>query len=353
MVRIRHRWLVTSLALGALGLGISSCKKDEKKADPTAPGGAPAGDTAGGGATAEKPAGAPGIGAGDAIAMLPSTSEFVMGVNIAQLAQTPLWKKFVEPSIAKSRAEMAQKMGDFKAKCGFDPMDMATAGSIVVGVRNMDSDAVAVVVVKGAPDKTKAIDCVGKMKDEIAKNGGEVSVDGDVVTLKNPKENVTIVAKYAAPTTVVATIGKTASKADLDAALAGTSSLTTSKSFMSYYSKLDTSHSLWGVVNGKAKAFDMMGAMMGAKAEIIYGSINVTDGVVFDVRMKFASDAEAAQVAKAANASASMAKGMVQEMKIASEGPEVKTVVRLTPQNLETMGKQFGGMMMGGHGGGM
>ncbi|MGE0868735.1 MAG: hypothetical protein AB7P03_09240 [Kofleriaceae bacterium] len=355
MVCIRHRWLVASLALGALAVGAGACKKDEKKADQAAAGG-PAGDNAAGGVTAEKPATGSSAAAGDAISMLPKSSEIVIGLNIGQVAQSPLFKKFIEPQLATKRAEISQKIGDFKAKCGFDPVEAVLGGTVVMGVSGVDeNNAEAIIVVTGAPDKAKVMDCIGKVKDEAAKNGSEVTIDGDFVMVKNKDENQGMVATYANPSTMVIATSKNPTKEALQAAIAGTNSLKSSDAFMQYYGKLNTKHTMWMVVNGKGKMFDQVAAM-GGKPQFLYGSINVTDGIAMDFRMRFQTADVATQVAKAVDGQVNMVRGMaggnIKELKVTSEGDEVKTTVLLTAQNIEALAKQFGGML-GAHGGGM
>src|ERR1051325_2084457 len=116
MVRIRSGLLV---AIVALGLGAAGCKKsdDNKGGTPTADktaekmGGdkAPAGD---------KPAAGGAISGqmGDDLSLLPVDSEVVMGINIAQLQQSALWKQFSPKLMEK----MAKGLADFKAACGLD-----------------------------------------------------------------------------------------------------------------------------------------------------------------------------------------------------------------------------------------
>src|SRR5512146_2539723 len=93
MVRFRNGWLV---AVVALGLGAAACKKsdDAKKTDPANDKVADKTDnkTPDKG---DKPAVMPisDQNAGD-LALLPVDSEVVMGLNIAQLQQSALWKQF-------------------------------------------------------------------------------------------------------------------------------------------------------------------------------------------------------------------------------------------------------------------
>ena len=110
MVRFRNTWLV---AVVAIGLGGAACKKndDAKPGDKTATGDKATGDKAGGGGVND-------ANGGD-LSLLPVDSEMVIGLNIAQLQQSALWKQF-SPKIMD---KIAGNLADFKADCGFDPLD--------------------------------------------------------------------------------------------------------------------------------------------------------------------------------------------------------------------------------------
>src|SRR5262249_42185908 len=101
MVRIRHGWTV---AVIGLAFAFAACKKD-------------ATDAGGGGKTGTSDKG----GSSDDLSLLPVDSEVVLGINFGQVQQSPLWKQFVEPKLQGS-GEMAAKLAEFKAKCGYDAM---------------------------------------------------------------------------------------------------------------------------------------------------------------------------------------------------------------------------------------
>ena len=63
--------------------------------------------------------GVPGVAAGDDLSLLPADSEMVMGLNFAQLQQSALWKQFAPKLMEKAAGGIAE----FKAACGFDPME--------------------------------------------------------------------------------------------------------------------------------------------------------------------------------------------------------------------------------------
>src|SRR5882757_8033673 len=94
MVRIRHGSPVV-VAVVVFGLALAlfgACKKDDKKSDPAT--GDKAGQKSG---DVEKPmsgVAAMAMGAED-LSLLPLDSELVLGINVAQVQQSALWKQFV------------------------------------------------------------------------------------------------------------------------------------------------------------------------------------------------------------------------------------------------------------------
>jgi len=354
MVRIRHGWLVAALALG---FSAGACKKDEKKAPATG------GETAAkpGDKPAEKPAEKPADpGAGSPIAavaaginpnasdlsLLPVDSEIVLGLNFAQLQKSALWKKFAEPMMMKGDTQA--KLTEFKAKCGFDPM--TAVQSISMGLKGVGGDKPDGVMVVHGPEKTKVMACLDKMKDEAAKDGSTVTRDGDIVVVKS-KTGETFAFTYVNETTVLGVVGPNATAAGVKAAAAGTSALKTSQAFVDMYSKINTSDSLWILMNGNSKAFEKA-AQMGFKPKAVFGSVNVTDGLSVDMRVRLDTPDQAAQITNMANSQTAQFKPMVDKLAIVAEGADVKIDIALSTQKLEALISQFAGMM-GGMGGGM
>jgi hypothetical protein len=191
--------------------------------------------------------------------------------------------------------------------------------------------------------------CLDKMKDEAAKDGSVITRDGDIVSVKS-KTGETFAFTYINDTTVLGVVGANANPAGVKAAAAGTSALKTSQAFTEMYSKINTADSLWILMNGNSKAFDKA-AQMGFKPKAVFGSINVTDGLSVDMRVRLDTPDQAAQIANMANSQVAQFKQMVDKMVIVAEGADVKLNVALSTQKLEALIQQFAGMM-GGLGGG-
>jgi hypothetical protein len=330
----------TLLASGLVILG--ACKKEDGKSEPGTKG-----------TTAEKADGksgaAPSAGATDDLSLLPVDSEAVIGLNFAQLSQSPLWKKFVEPQMMKG--DFQQKLGQFKEKCGFDPM--AAIKTMSIGMKGVGGDKPDGVIVVHGPGKKESLDCFEKMKDEAAKSGDEITRVGDIVTVKS-KSGEPVAITFVNDTTAIAVVGMNATPDGVKKAAQGGSTLKTSPAFVEMYGKINTQASMWLLMNGNAKAFEKAAAM-GVKPKAVFGSINVTDGLSVDMRMRLDSADQAAQMANAFKGQLSAFQSMVDKMDISSEAADVKIAVSLTQQKLEQLVKNmmqmFGGRM-GGMGGG-
>jgi hypothetical protein len=334
MVRIRHAWLVAGALITGLAL-VPACKKDGKKTDTAA-------DKVAGG-MAEKP-GEP-AAAGDDLSLLPVDSELVLGVNFAQVQQSSLWKTLVEPKLLTG--ETQARIAEFKTKCGIDPM--SSMKSLSLGMKNVGGASPDGVIVFHGVDKAKSLACIDTMKEELAKQGAEVTRDGDVVLAKG-KTGEQAAFTFVNDTTGVAVLGTNANTAGAKAAAAGGSALKTSPAFVEMYSKVKTSDSIWFLANGRLLD---KGAAVGMKFKAVYGSLNVTDGLSLDLRLLHDTPEAATQFAAMANGQVQQATKMFDKIEVAPDGAEVKVSVVLSKPKLDAMIAQFGPMLgaFGGMGG--
>jgi hypothetical protein len=314
MVRIRQRWSLVLLGL-VLGVGFVACKKD---------GSAGSGD---------KSSEASGGGPGGDLALLPADSEVVIGVNVGQLQQSGLWKQFFEPKLAAFGGKQA--MDEFKAKCGADPMK--TISSITVGVRGF-SDKPSVVAVARGLDKAKLLDCLDKHKDEIAKDGGEVTRDGDVVLFKSDRSQP-VAVQFTSDSTAVAVVGSNATAAGVKAVIGGGSSMKSVAPFLEMYKKVKTGDSIWGIAFGKVLERIPFGLAITAA----YGSVNVTDNLAVDTRVRFDKPEAATQAAEMANLQAKQfTPQYVDKAESTADGNELHTSVAISAQKLPDLIPMFG-----------
>jgi hypothetical protein len=353
MVRFRNGWLV---AVVALGLGFAACKKnDDAKSDKAADKTADktpdkAGDKAGdkGGDKAVTPISD--ANASD-LSLLPADSELVMGLNIGQLSQSALWKQFGPKIMDKAAGGLA----DFKAQCGFDPLEAVK--SIAIGLKGIGGtgNPEGAVVIHG-PDKAKVTGCVDKMKAQAAAKGTEITVDGDVVIVKD-KKGVSTAFTFVNDTTMLGVVGPNGTKDGVKDAAKGGSTLKSSATFVEMYQKINTQDSLWMLINGNAP-FMSKASGMGVKPKAVFGSINVTDGLTLDLRVRLATPDEAAQFVNMMKGQTGNAqvKAMFDKLDVTSDGADAKFSVAMSNQKLQALIAMAAGMMggmMGGGGGGM
>jgi hypothetical protein len=346
MFRIRHGSPVVALGLTLALLVMGACKKDEKKADPAT------GDTAAQKAdgTAEKAMGggvAMAVAAED-LSLLPLDSELVLGINVGQIQQSALWKQFVEPKMMT--AETTKKLGEFKAKCGFDPM--TAIKTVSVGLKGLANEKPDGVVVIHGVDKTKTFACLETMKAEMAADGTEYTHDGGIGMFK-AKDGPPVALTFVNDSTAVAVLGEQANAAGVKAVTMGNSALKSSPPFLDMYSKVKTTDSLWGLMNGSSKVFDKMGSM-GVKAKAMFGSLNVTDGLSLDLRLRLETPDAAAQLTEMSKQQMAQAAKMFDQIDVAASGSDVKYTIVLSNQKLQQLIAQFGPMLgaFSGMGGG-
>jgi hypothetical protein len=352
MVRIRTGLLV---AVVALGLGGAACKKGDDAAKAGSGDKAAPGDKAAGGGKAPGDKAAPATAVNDAnasdLSLLPVDSEVVLGLNIGQLQQSALWKQFAPKFMDKVSGGLA----DFKAACGFDPLE--SIKSISVGMKGMGggSEPDGAVVIHG-PDKGKVTACLnGKGKEEAEKNGTTLTIDGDVITMKD-KKGTTTALTFVNDTTMLAVIGSKGTADGVKDAAKGTSALKSSATFVDMYSKINTQDSLWLLINGNSPALAKAGAM-GVKPKAIFGSINLTDGLTVDMRMRMATPDEVKGFVSMTQGQINnpQVKQMFDTLDIAADGADAKITVKMSAAKLQQLVAMVGGMMGGmmGGGGGM
>jgi len=274
--------------------------------------------------------------AGDDVAYLPVDSEIVGGLDFAQVQQSAIWKKYVEPFLMSG--EVQKKIAEFKAMCGIDPMTAVTKLSF--GIKNAGSgNAPEGTFVAHGVSKAKLTACFAKQK-PVA--GTEVKVDGNVALIK-PKDGQPIAITFLNDTTAIAVVGTNATKAGALAALKGSNALKGSAAFMDMFAKTRTQDSLWMLINGNSPAFGKMGGALGSKPKAMFGSINLGKDVTADFRLRLGSADEAKNLASSLQGQAQQAAALVDKLDVASDGSDVKFAISISNQKLENLIKMIGG----------
>jgi hypothetical protein len=315
MVRIRHGWLVVVLGLGL----VTACKKDEAAGDKSAEG-------ASGSAAFS-----------DDLALIPRDSEVVIGINVMQAMQSGLWKEYVQPMLTSGEA--TRRLSEFQAKCGVDPMTVVK--SLSIGVKGTSGSKPEGVVVVHGMTKAKAMACLDSMKDDMAKDGTELSHDGDVVLIKNSR-GTQVAMTYVNDSTALAVFGEQANAASVKAAQTSEQTLKASQPFLEMYKKINTGDSLWMLLSGKTLE---RGAAFGVKPTAVFGSFNVTDGLAVDLRVRFATPDEATSFAKLGQSQSQQAGKMFDKFEVTNDGPsDVKVSLALSSPKLKDLVSKFSGM---------
>lgn len=320
MVPIRTGGLVAILAFGLLGAG--ACKKDKSGSHGSSAGGV------------------------SDLSLLPADSELVLSINVAQLRSSAMWKDVGQKIMDKANDN--DELKEFKAACGVDPV--AQIQSVSIGMKGLGGDNPDGVIVVHGLDKSKltAASCFDKLKAEAEKDGNTITKDGDVYLGKgkDPSDNVAMM--FVNDDTLLVAGGSLATKDAITAAAKGTSALKTSPAFTDIFKKINTSQSLWFVMNGNSQALGELAAM-GMKPKAIYGSLNVTDGLSLDAGARFNTPDEAKNLADMAKKYTDnpQIKGMVDKLDVKADGTDLSASVALSKAKLDALKSQFG-MMMGG-----
>jgi hypothetical protein len=293
------------------------------------------------GKDAKKKAGGAGGGAAassqEDLAYLPLASQLVAGIDVAQLQGSTLWKELVQPLILK---DGQARIADFQQKCGFDPMTAVKRVSI--GLKNADGRNPEGIVLVHGLDKAKAMACLDKQKDEFAKEKIEVSVQGDVVLMKQEGE-VPVGVTFIKDTTALVVIGPEATVDGVKKAAAGGSELAKSAKFTELHGKLPSGKSIWFVINGNTPALAKGLGQLNITAEAAFGTIHVTDKLAADARLRLPSAAEASSTAtKIKDGIGEMAAGFVEKIEFGSDGSDMKVTAVATKDNLKTLTGLFG-----------
>ncbi|MCW5805956.1 MAG: hypothetical protein KIT31_26560 [Deltaproteobacteria bacterium] len=329
-----RRWCV----VGALALALPAavgCKKDDDPVgkqggsdspDPKDPGAPKAYDSKPPPVAVGKLAATPAqLASSEDLSLLPVDAEVVMGINFAQIQTSEAWKQLIEPKLS-GNGDFVGKLGELKATCGFDPM--AEIKSLAVGMKGLGGGTRDGVIVVHGLDKGKTMACFDK-KDALAKHDLDASLDGDVAFLRPAKgepEDVVGVT-FVNDTTAIVVIGPRATKEGVNKAAAGKSPLKTSPTFIDMYNRLDTTQSMWVMVNGNWKVFDRL-KQLGITAAGMFGTLATNDSVGLDLRMRLDSADTAASIkGRWGSTAEGYLKNYADKVTITTEGPDVRFVV--------------------------
>jgi len=175
------------------------------------------------------------------------------------------------------------------------------------------------------------------MKDKAESGGGTITIDGDTAVL-TAKNNVSVAMTFVSDSTMLV-MGPNGSKDSIKALAAGGSALKSSPKFVEMYGKINSNETLWGLINGESKIFKKFPF---AKPLAVFGSLNITDGLSADVRMRLETEDAAQQLSQLANGQAKQAAGMVDSISITTEGTDVHLKTSASFDKIMALATLFG-----------
>ena len=211
----------------------------------------------------------------DDLALLPADSEVVLGVDMARIQKSPLWKQFAAPAIA-SEAGLA----DFEADCGFDPI--GSLASLTIGMKGMHGDMTGAIVVHGFP-KMKVFACIDKESKKHADNRKAVRIDGDVLLVSRDGADHAAMT-FLDDTTALVVLGSDANKDGIAKVAARRGTPPASSTYSDMIREINTDDAVWVAVADGSPMLDRVNEKLASHTAIqlhgFYGSIDFADGLV-------------------------------------------------------------------------
>jgi hypothetical protein len=276
----------------------------------------------------------PTAGPSDDLSLLPLDSEIVLGVDFAQLSHSDVWQKYITPKLTK--IDGLQK---FQALCGFDLL--SSLKSVAIGIRDADKSPSGLIVLHGL-DRAKSMTCFDNEGiAEVEKDGTKVVMDGPAVLITD-KQGEHVGFTFVDDTTAVAVIGADGTTKDsVGRATDGTHGIKGSAAFAAMYNDLNKHDSIWLLARGSA--LSQLSAV-GVNAKAVFGSMNVTDGVALDARIRFATPDETTRVVAMLQSQFANAqfKAFFDRLDCNSDGSDAHIVVAASHDRLATMAGMLG-----------
>jgi len=276
------------------------------------------------------------------LAMLPVDSEMVVGVDVAHIAQSALWKQMFAPMVAGKLGWF----GELSKTCGFDPV--TTVSTVALGMKGLDSGGLAegVVVIHGLPTAQLGA-CVPKLTSNLkkAKSKTKVTINKDTFTVIDEK-NAKATLGFLDGQTLLVVVGQNATEQVWLTAKGGGGALSTSPAFMDMLHLISPTDSVVALINGnvlsKAKS-------AGINMKAAFGSLDLTDSLTLDFRMRLGSPDEAAQMTAMAKGQINnpQVKAMFDRLDLTAEGADVRIQVAMSSAKLQALVGMLGGMMGG------
>jgi hypothetical protein len=295
----------------------TGCKESAKEAGKTGKAGAPAAPTAA-------------VPVSD-LALLSGDAELVLGVDWQELQTSSIWKQFAFPALMKEK-EVVMFVTEIKSRCGIDLA--ADPKHITIGVKGLDAELPDGGAVVTGLDKAKLLACPTKFKAEAEKEHTVIRTEGDTILALDSDGygmGVTFVGDRA-----LFMIGKSMSTQRFKDAIAGASSLASSKGFMDMHGKIDTQQTGWGFFRGATMEKEVS-EIVGSKPKAVYGSVGMKNGVRAQVRARLDSAETASKTVATMLEQIEQARAMLDTADIAADGQDVKLDVGAAGAKLDAL----------------
>lgn len=263
---------------------------------------------------------------------IPVESDVVLSVDLAQAQQSALFREQVQPMMTRS-GDLQKVTELLKTKCNLDPMTAATR--LTAGIKLLDGRNADVVAVLHGIEKAKAMPCLDQLKAELAAEKVEVTTDGDVVMLKGGGADLAFT--FTGDKTAVVVLGPKANKAGVLEAAAGKSPLRTSKAFTEMYSRIQTSHTAWAMVRGDADLVRKNLDRLSVRADAIYGSAKVTDGLELHGQIRVQTEEQATNLRDLIRNQSKLFETMAEKLEIEADKTDVRTTVVFTQAQVKSL----------------
>jgi hypothetical protein len=273
--------------------------------------------------------------ADDPLAFLPVESDIVLGVDFARLRDSQLWREQLEPLLVQTASDTFQKV---RSQCGFDPLSQLQRASVAYKKLD-DTHNDGTFVVHGV-DSSHTVECIAKAS---AKTDN-ITHDGSVVMVSKPGDEVVLAIAPLGRTGMVIQGAPHASRVSIEDRMHIGAPLRTSRTFMTFFNRLEPTASLWLVINGNS-AFLASAKSMGVSPTGVDMTLTVTDKYVVAARITTASAADATQLASLANQVSPQARAMVETFDVRADDNVVRVDIVITAPQAQTLLTMLGGIV--------
>jgi RNA polymerase sigma factor (sigma-70 family) len=210
----------------------------------------------------------------DDLGLLPADAQFVVGVDLARLKHSPAWQLLIAPAIAAAPGPRR-----FAAECGFDPLTSLT--SVTVGVKSVEHESESgSIVIHGLP-KAETMACVAKVS---AKDDTLVRMDGDVLLTVHHGDPVSALT-FLDDSTALLVFGADATKDGITRIASGRGG-SGAAGYSDLIREINTDDPIWLAAGDDSTMLAQLNRELAEFTSIrlhgVYGSIDVTDGLVLN-----------------------------------------------------------------------